>query len=106
MSNNLQQLYETNLAFADIVDEAAAAAIGTTSTAFAHEWLMMPADEPKPVGDVSRENLRVEIAHLEARVEQMRMQLGAAADYAGAILRVCMDCNDYAVVDADGEVVA
>ena len=104
--NNLQALYDSDLAFADIVDEACAAAIGTTSTEFAREWLAQAANEQKPVGDVSRENLRVEIAHLEARVEQMRMQLGAAADYAGAILRVCMDCNEYAVVDGDGEVVA
>ena len=103
--NNLQQLYETDCAFADIVDEAAAAAIGTTSVEFARQWLRA---EPttKAVGDVSRENLRVEIAHLEARVEHMREQLGSAADLAGAILRVCMDCNEYAVVDNDGEVVA
>lgn len=103
--SNLNELYETDVAFADIVDEAAARAIGTTNVEFARQWLRAEPTS-KPVGDVSRENLRVEIAHLEARVEKMREQLGSAADLAGAILRVCMDCNDYAVVDADGEVVA
>ena len=39
--NNLQHLYETDLAFADIVDEAAAAAIGSTSASFAGEWLKL-----------------------------------------------------------------
>lgn len=102
---NLDELYETDMAFADIVDEAAAAAIGTTNVEFAREWLRMEPTE-KAVGDVSRENLRVEIAYLENRVEKMREQLGRAADLAGAILRVCMDCNEYAVVDMDGDVVS
>lgn len=92
---NLEELYSTDPAFRDIVVEAAAAAIGTTSAEFAEEWLAMDAVVGKPVGDVSRENLRVEIAYLENRVERMREQLGTAADYAGAILRVCMDCTDY-----------
>lgn len=102
--NNLGNLYETDMAFADIVDEAAAAAIGTTNVEFAREWLAMDAPG-KPVGDASRENLRAEVAHMENRVEKMREQLGQAADLAGAILRTCMDCTDYAVVDVDGEVV-
>lgn len=103
--SNLNELYETDEAFAATVDEAAAAAIGTTNVEFARQWLRMEP-QTKAVGDVSRENLRVEIAHLESRVEQMRGQLGRAADLAGAILRTCMDCNEYAVVDNDGEVMA
>ena len=39
--NNLQFLYDTDLAFMSIVDETAAHAIGSTSVDFAHEWLKM-----------------------------------------------------------------
>lgn len=42
--NNLQHLYETDPAFADIVDEAAAAAIGSTSASFAGEWLKLECE--------------------------------------------------------------
>lgn len=101
---NLEELYSTDPAFRDIVVEAAAAAIGTTSAEFAEEWLAMDAPG-KPVGDVSRENLRVEIAYLENRVEKMREQLGRAADLAGAIMRTCM--GGYTdTVDVEAEVVA
>jgi hypothetical protein len=92
--NNLGNLYETDMAFADIVDEAAAAAIGTTNVEFAREWLMMDAPGEQ-AGDAPGEDMRAEVAHLEARVEHMRGQLGSAADLAGAILRTCMDCTDY-----------
>lgn len=88
---NLEKLYSTDLAFRDIVNEAAAAAIGTTSAEFAEEWLALPADEDKPVGSLGRENLRVEIAGLEAQVERLRGKLGEAADLACAIERTCMD---------------
>ena len=121
--NNLQRLYEDDLAFRDIVDEAAAAAIGTTSAEFAAEWLKLAADSNGkldgenavsgncggPNDDYAQQRIGKLVEQRDAaerRVEQMRAQLGSAADHAAAILRVCMDCTEYAVVDMDGEVVA
>ena len=49
--NNLQRLFETDLAFASIVDEVAAAAIGSTSSDFAHEWLKMDAVDMGKAGE-------------------------------------------------------
>lgn len=42
---NLDELYSTDLAFRDIVNEAAAAAIGTTNPDFAEEWLALPVED-------------------------------------------------------------
>jgi len=99
---NLESLYGTDASFKEKVDMAAADAIGTTSAEFAAEWLAMPADDGKPVGSLGRENLRAEVAHLEAQVERLRGKLGEAADLACAIERTCMG-GYAAVVDTEAE---
>lgn len=75
--NNLGNLYETDPVFADIVDEAAAAAIGTTNVEFAREWLALPtgdADELSLAAAYKAENdaLREQNRRMALTIANMR----------------------------------
>lgn len=74
---NLDELYETDPAFRDIVDEAAAAAIGTTNVEFAAEWLALPVegvDEPSLAAAYKAENesLRGQNRRMALTISNMR----------------------------------
>lgn len=102
---NLEYLFSTDLAFRDIVIEAAAAAIGTTNPEFAEEWL----ERSEHADDYDQQRIDKLVKQRDearAEAEDYRARSGKAADFAGAIMRVCMDCTDYAVVDMDGEVIS
>lgn len=74
---NLDELYSTDSAFRDIVNEAAAAAIGTTNPEFAEEWLALPAgdaDEPSLAAAYKAENesLREQNRRMALTIANMR----------------------------------
>jgi chromosome segregation ATPase len=83
--NNLGNLYETDMAFRDIVTEAAARAIGTTNVEFAEEWLALPVGETanmdKEIAELRQKrdwSAWDEIALLERKLDELTDELEVA----------------------------